>query len=117
MGDWVWLCLFHRPVRSLEPRAKGKLGPHFAGPFQLLERVGIVLYRLKLLDGTRLHDVFHVGMLKPHKGDHPTSSTALPPTHDGRLLPAPDHALRAQLRRGTWFILVKWQGLSKKEGT
>ena len=33
MGDWVWLRLLHRPMRSLETRAKGKLGPRCAGPF------------------------------------------------------------------------------------
>jgi hypothetical protein len=31
--DWVWLRLLRRPVQSLEPRAKGKLGPRYAGPF------------------------------------------------------------------------------------
>ena len=33
VGDWVWLRLLHRTTQSLEPRAKGKLGPRFAGPF------------------------------------------------------------------------------------
>ena len=33
VGDWVWLRLLHRTTLSLEPRAKGKLGPRFAGPF------------------------------------------------------------------------------------
>ena len=26
-SDWVWLCLLHRTTQSLDPRAKGKLGP------------------------------------------------------------------------------------------
>ena len=46
VGDWVWLRLLHRAAQSLEPRAKGKLGPHYAGPFQVLERIGQVVYRL-----------------------------------------------------------------------
>jgi len=118
VGDWVWLRLLHRTTQSLEPRAKGKLGPRFAGPFQVLERIGSVAYQLKLPEGTRLHDVFHVGLLKPHKGDPPTSSsTPLPPMKDGRLLPAPDRVLRAQLRRGVWYILVQWHGLPAEEAT
>ena len=36
VGDWVWLCLLHRTTQSLEPWAKGKLGPRYAGPFQVL---------------------------------------------------------------------------------
>jgi hypothetical protein len=32
-GDWVWLRLLHRTTKSLDPHAKGKLGPRYAGPF------------------------------------------------------------------------------------
>ena len=46
VDDWVWLRLLHRTTQSLEPRAKGKLGPRYAGPFQVLERIGRVAYRL-----------------------------------------------------------------------
>jgi hypothetical protein len=31
VGDWVWLRLLHRTAQSLDPRAKRKLGPHYAG--------------------------------------------------------------------------------------
>ncbi|GKE94021.1 hypothetical protein Tco_1578876 [Tanacetum coccineum] len=44
---------------------KGKLAPRYVGPFEILERVGPVAYRLRLpkeLSG--VHDMFHVSNLK-----------------------------------------------------
>ncbi|GKF88940.1 hypothetical protein Tco_0262903, partial [Tanacetum coccineum] len=44
---------------------KGKLAPRYGGPFEILERIGLVAYRLilpKELSG--VHDMFHVSNLK-----------------------------------------------------
>ncbi|GKA06886.1 putative reverse transcriptase domain-containing protein [Tanacetum coccineum] len=46
-------------------KKKGKLAPRFVGPFEIIERIGPVAYRLDLpkeLDG--VHDTFHVSNLK-----------------------------------------------------
>jgi hypothetical protein len=49
---------------------KGKLNPHFIGPFEILERIGHVAYRLALpLNLAGVHDVFHVSMLKKYISD------------------------------------------------
>jgi hypothetical protein len=53
----------------------------------------------------------------PHKGDPPAVPAPLPPTLDGQLLPAPERALRAQLRRDVWHVLIKWHGLSEEDAT
>ena len=49
---------------------KGKLSPRFIGPYEILERVGPVAYRLTLpLELAKLHDVFHVSMLRRYRSD------------------------------------------------
>ena len=43
----------------------GKLLSRFLGPFEILERVGTVAYRLALpLSMSGVHEVFHVSMLR-----------------------------------------------------
>jgi len=86
-GDWVWLRMLHRPAQTLATGSRGNLGPRYAGPFQVPEHVGAVAYRLQLPDGVRIHDVVHVGVLKPFRGTPPSSTPALPPLRHGRLLP------------------------------
>ncbi|GJS11345.1 putative reverse transcriptase domain-containing protein [Tanacetum coccineum] len=44
---------------------KGKLAPRYVGPFEILERIGPVAYRLRLPEElSGLHDTFHVSNLK-----------------------------------------------------
>ncbi|GJW50053.1 putative reverse transcriptase domain-containing protein [Tanacetum coccineum] len=44
---------------------KGKLTSRYVGPFEILERIGLVAYRLRLLEElSSVHDTFHVSNLK-----------------------------------------------------
>ncbi|GJU71858.1 putative reverse transcriptase domain-containing protein [Tanacetum coccineum] len=46
-------------------RKKGKLAPRFVGPFEILERIGPMAYRLRLPEElSSVHDTFHVSNLK-----------------------------------------------------
>ena len=46
-------------------REKGKLNPRFIGPYEVIEKVGPVAYRLALpLELEKIHNVFHVSMLR-----------------------------------------------------
>lgn len=96
----MWLRLRHRVPASLATPVKGKLGPRYYGPYQILEVINDVAYRLALPDGARLHDVFHVGLLKPFVGTPPTSPSALPPTQHGVVLPIPAEVLKSRVARG-----------------
>ena len=47
-----------------------KLSPRFIGPFEILERVGTVAYRLDLLPSmSGVHEVFQVSMLRRYTPD------------------------------------------------
>ncbi|XP_039017030.1 uncharacterized protein LOC120147806 [Hibiscus syriacus] len=68
MGDLVFLKVSSWK-KVLHFGRKGKLSPRFIGPFEVLERVGLVTYRLRLLLEIKcIHDVFHVSiLLEVHK--------------------------------------------------
>ena len=49
---------------------RGKLSPRFIGPFEILERIGTVAYRLALSPSmTGVHEVFHVSILRKYTPD------------------------------------------------
>ncbi|GJW04202.1 putative reverse transcriptase domain-containing protein [Tanacetum coccineum] len=64
VGDYVLLKV--SPWKGVVRfRKKGKLAPRFVGPFEIIEKVGPVAYKLYLpeeLDG--VHDTFHMSNLK-----------------------------------------------------
>ncbi|GKB87819.1 hypothetical protein Tco_0960091 [Tanacetum coccineum] len=51
---------------------RGKLNPHYIGPFQIIAKVGTLAYRLKLPEQlSRVHSTFHVSNLKKCLVDEP----------------------------------------------
>ncbi|KAL4017799.1 hypothetical protein IC575_021371 [Cucumis melo] len=69
VGDKVFLKV--APMRGvLRFEKRGKLSPRFVGPFEILERIGPVAYRLTLPPSlSTVHDVFHVSMLRTYVPD------------------------------------------------
>ncbi|KAL0540278.1 hypothetical protein IC582_024512 [Cucumis melo] len=69
MGDKVFLKV--APMKGvLRFERRGKLSPRFVGPFEILERIGPVAYRLALPPSlSAVHDVFHVSMLRKYVPD------------------------------------------------
>lgn len=71
VGDHVFLKV--SPQRVKRFGKSGKLAPRFIGPFEILERIGEVAYKLALPpQPSSIHNVFHVSMLQKYE---------LEPTH------------------------------------
>jgi hypothetical protein len=108
VDDWVLLRLRQRAAASLPRTTSGKLKPRYVGPYRVIEVINPVAVRLQLPAGARIHDVFHVGVLKKFIGQPPASPPALPPTLYGAVAPAPTRVLRGRLARGVRQVLVQW---------
>ena len=66
MGDHAFLKV--SPMKYvMRYGRKGKLNPHVVGPFERLERVGQVAYRVALLPSmSKIHNVLHVLTLRKY---------------------------------------------------
>ena len=69
VGDHIFLMVM--PKRgTVRFDKQGKLSSRSSGPFEVLERVGIVAYLLALPSGlSGVHVVFHVSMLRKYTLD------------------------------------------------
>ena len=68
VGDWVYLRLQPYKQASVHHQKLGKLPPRFYDPFQILQKIGQVSYKLDLPAGSLIHPVFHVSNLKAKVG-------------------------------------------------
>jgi hypothetical protein len=117
VGDWVLLHLRHRAAASLPQAVSGKLNPRFFGPYHFTELINDVAVCLALPPGTRLHDVFHVGLLKKFQGPLPEVPPPLPPIHHGAVAPEPELAVKTRIARGVRHVFVQWKGRTAASAT
>jgi len=68
IGDFVYLKRHPYRMKSLATRVNHKLEARFYGPFEVLERIGEVAYRLKLSKSAKIHPAFYVSLLKKSIG-------------------------------------------------
>ncbi|MCO5606704.1 hypothetical protein L7F22_060894 [Adiantum nelumboides] len=72
-NDWVLLRFEKACLRKKKGKERlfPKLSMRYYGPFQITERINDVSFRLRLPDTWKIHNAFHVSLLKPFRGDVP----------------------------------------------
>ncbi|KAM6577584.1 hypothetical protein CsatB_029421 [Cannabis sativa] len=122
-GEHVFLRV--SPMKGIRRFGKkGKLSPRFIGPFQILEKVGQVAYRLALPPAlSAVHDVFHISMLRKYVSDptHILSYEALELQPDLSYEEQPVQILdrKEKVLRSKTIALVKvlWKNSKVEEAT
>ncbi|PNX92889.1 Ty3/gypsy retrotransposon protein [Trifolium pratense] len=122
IGELVLVRLQPYRQQSVALRKNQKLGMRYFGPFEIIDCIGKVAYKLKLPDNAKIHPVFHVSQLKPFKGTTDEQYLPLPLTMtDIGPIIQPAAVLQARtIMKGTQKvhqILVQWEQNSKEEAT
>src|SRR6185312_8432984 len=123
VGDHVYLKV--SPWKGVQRfGVKGKLAPHYIGPYPIVERCGPVAYRLDLLAKfSAIHNIFHVSQLKkclriPTEAIDSDSiqleSDLTYPEHPIKIIDRKDRITRRTTNR---FYKVQWSNHSEEEAT
>ena len=89
VGDWVFLRL--QPYKQIsikkKERKNNKLSPRYYGPYQIMQKIGSVSYKLELPPTKKIHPVFHVSCLKKVIGQNIPTQIVLPELdEEGRII-------------------------------
>jgi hypothetical protein len=80
VGDLVFLKLQSSRQNNVALRKNLKLNPRYYGPYPIIRRIGMVAYELRLPEGSFVHLVLHISLLKKKIGDAIIISFKLPMT-------------------------------------
>ncbi|XP_019251328.1 PREDICTED: uncharacterized protein LOC109230265 [Nicotiana attenuata] len=123
IGDKVFLRV--SPMKGVMRFGKrGKLSPRFIGPYEILDRVGTVAYRLALPpELSFIHPVFHVSMLRKCISDSsqvieaPTIPLDEKLSYEEEPTTIVDRQVRKLRSKETVFVKVLWRNHTVEEAT
>ena len=103
---------------------RGKLSPRFIGPFEILERISIVAYRLALPPSmSGVHELFHISMLRKYTPNpaHVVDWGHIEVDTDGTFEEGPvcilDSRDRVLRRKTVRLVRVLWRHYGVEEST
>lgn len=122
VGDLVFLKLKLNRQQSVMNRVNPKLSARYYGPFEIMEKIGEVAYRLQLPPNSKIHPVFHVSLLKRVVGKYRVEEDLPTGLEDDRaelLIPEVIVDTRENTKKGkvTKQVLVQWKGKNVDEAT
>ncbi|KAL0342589.1 UNVERIFIED_CONTAM: hypothetical protein Scaly_1921500 [Sesamum calycinum] len=123
IGDKVFLKV--SPCkRILRFGKQGKLSPRYIRPYEIIERIGPLAYRLALpSELSQMHDVFHVSMLQRYRSDpsHIIRDPKIEITEELTYVEEPmkilDRSVRKLRNKEIPIVKVKWGHHSPREPT
>ncbi|XP_026459821.1 uncharacterized protein LOC113360534 [Papaver somniferum] len=122
VGDMVYLKLHPYRHSSIALRKNVKLSATYYGPFPVLQKIGVVAYKLQLPLISRIHPVFHVSQLKKKIGTTHTPSPSLPVVdYEGQIILHPavilDSRTVARGRCQVDQLIIQWKNASAENST
>ena len=99
-----------------------KIKPRYYGPYKVIQNIGEVEYELKLSEGSKIHNVFHVSCLNKYIGKKIFIFDTLPPLDDeGQLTLILEKVLKTRERRlrsrTIKEYMVQWKDLPSEDVT
>ncbi|WVZ23294.1 hypothetical protein V8G54_001838 [Vigna mungo] len=122
VDDWVYIRLRPRRQSFVTGTTYRKLTKRFFGPFKITRKIGEVAYEVDLPPTAKIHNVFHVNILRPHKGPIPSSPLPLSPNIEDNqpvLEPAAilDWKWDNSISPPKIQVLIQWQDLPLEEAS
>ncbi|MCO5601678.1 hypothetical protein L7F22_055801 [Adiantum nelumboides] len=102
-NDWVLLRFEKTRLRQKKGKERlfPKLSMRYYGSFQITERINDVSVRLRLPDTWKIHNAFHVSLLKPFRGDVPDDGEPdeQPEVEENEEILVPERILALRIRK------------------
>ena len=108
VGDMVFLKLQRYKQKSASAKALHKLLAKYCGPFEVLEKIGTVAYKVKLPASATIHNVFHVSLVKKKLGSSAVVHSGLPPLYTDKRSWEPAKVIETRLIKKGSNAAAQW---------